>query len=118
MMLLHMLEAEASAYSTQRLEITVYWVEPAVSAYRDFHEAAAVEGAAGGVEENQRRGGPIIHPWIYFRVPRQLRVYILWSSGKSSMDYVIFGMIHTFQEFMFLKHVRNMSLTRRIIRMP
>ena len=29
----------------------------------------------------------------------------------------IFGMIHTFQEFMFLKHVRNTSLTRRIIRM-
>lgn len=118
MTLLCMLEAEASAHSTQRLEITHYCVEHAVSAYGDFDEAAAVEGAAGGVEKKKRGGGPIVHPWICFRFPRQLRVYILWSSGKSCMDYVIFGMIHTFQEFMFLKHVRNMSLTRRIIRMP
>ena len=92
MTLLRMLEAEASAYSTQRLEITHYWVEHAVSAYGDFDGAASFifYFAAGEVEAKKRGGGPIVHPWIYFRVPRQLRVYILWSSGKSCVDCVIF----------------------------
>ena len=88
MMLLRMLEAEASAYSTQRLEITDYWIDDAVSMETSTRLWRLRVG--GRSETKKRGGGPIVHPWIYFRVPRQLRVYILWSSGKSCVDYVIF----------------------------
>ena len=55
MTLLRMIEAEASAYSTQRLDITDDWVEHAVSAYGDFDEAVEVEGGREEWRKKKRR---------------------------------------------------------------